>query len=233
MSLRTYPPKARRQADANARAAQAWLQTQFAAILARHCISMFKALSANARKGFEREMRAQLAARTFERQLFIRNLWTSERSLTEVWTQAVPFGGGPRRPVRCALPFQELIDKEVPRTMFAPPDPVETLYRLFSACVPEARRIFTGPTGPLRLLHLNDYVMEKTFVYGIVALSKWLGQDRFPQGVFEWPPPLPADLAAPSHSSAPIFPDPGTSHLSGGSAASAHLGHGGASASSS
>ena len=42
---------------------------------------------------------------------------------------------------------------------------------------------------------MNDYVMEKAFVYGIVALSKWLGEKRFPMGVYgKWPPKMPADL---------------------------------------
>ena len=49
-----------------------------------------------------------------------------------------------------------------------------------------------GPYTPLRLLHANDYVMEKAFVYGILALSKWLGQGRYPQGIYgAWPPKIP------------------------------------------
>ena len=43
---------------------------------------------------------------------------------------------------------------------------------------------------------MNDYVMEKAFVYGIIALSKWLGKEKFPKGVYgTWPPPPPEDLA--------------------------------------
>ena len=42
----------------------------------------------------------------------------------------------------------------------------------------------------------NDYILEKAFVYGIVALSKWLGEERYPCGVYgQWPPPFPAGLA--------------------------------------
>ena len=72
---------------------------------------------------------------------------------------------------------------------------METLYRLFSKCVPAARRVFDGASRPLKLLHVNDYVMEEAFVYGIVALSKWLGEEQFPYGVYgQWPPKFPAAL---------------------------------------
>ena len=74
-------------------------------------------------------------------------------------------------------------------------DPVDPLNRLFSACVPSARRVFMNAYAPLRLLHMNDYVLEETCVYGVVALSKWLGEERFPVGVFgKWPPQPPDDL---------------------------------------
>ena len=64
----------------------------------------------------------------------------------------------------------------------------------------------------------NDCILEKTFIYGVVALSKWLGRDRLPHGVSGlWPPALPADLlprrsasqaidvdaSAPSHAASP------------------------------
>jgi hypothetical protein len=151
-------------------------------------------MSAGAKKGFEKEVSSLLGTHTLKRQLFIKDLWVSDISLTVSWSNTPSFTGGPRRSVRCGLPFQELVDRVAPRSMFAQ-DPVETLFLLFSACVPCARRVFTDAYTPLRLLHVNDYVLEKTFVYGIVALSKWLGQERFPHGVYgQWPPQMPADL---------------------------------------
>ena len=104
--------------------------------------------------------------------------------------------GGAPRGVRCSLDFQQVVDDEAPQGHFGH-EPVETLLRLFSACVPFARRVSIGPYSPLRLPHATDYVLEKAFVYGIVALSKWLGEERFPQGVFgQWPPNAPAGLVA-------------------------------------
>ena len=89
--------------------------------------------------------------------MFIKDLWIADKSLTLEWSVVQPCGGGQRRQVRCGLPFQQLIEDAVPQTVFGQ-DPVDTLMRLFSACVPEARRVFDGACRPLRLLHANDYI---------------------------------------------------------------------------
>ena len=199
--------QARKRAEVVERIFQRWLQTQYPALLARRCIIILRGMSPAAKDGFDRQMRKLLKDRTFERQLFVKDLWSPDKSLTLEFSHTAPFTGGPRRSVRCGLPFQELVDQEAPKTHFGH-DPVETLYKLFSACVPLARRVFTGAYTPLRLLHLNDYVLEKTFVYGIVALSKWLGEECFPHGVYgQWPPEMPADYEPKCNASEPVHLD--------------------------
>ena len=188
--------QARRRQEIVDTAFRRWLQTQYPALLARRCIVTWRGMSKGAQAGFHRMMLDQLKAGTFDRQVFIKDLWVCDRSFTLRWSQITPFMGGAPRGVRCSQCFQQVVDDEAPRGHVAH-EPVETLYRLFSACVPSARRVFTGSYSPLRLLHVNDYVLEKAFVYGIVALSKWLSEDRFPQGVFgHWPPKAPAGLVA-------------------------------------
>ena len=44
------------------------------------------------------------------------------------------------------------------------------------------------------LLHLNDYVLDKAFVSCVWALSKWLTEKYFPQGVFAWPLKVPPSV---------------------------------------
>ena len=60
------------------------------------------------------------------------------------------------------------------------------------AC-PDSRskhHVFTVACG------LNENVIEKAFVCGIVCVSKWLTKERAPPGVSgKWPPPLPFHLA--------------------------------------
>ena len=46
----------------------------------------------------------------------------------------------------------------------------------------------------MKLLHMNDYIIEKTFVYAMICLSKFLGKQWFSWGVFKWPPAPPPDL---------------------------------------
>ena len=70
------------------------------------------------------------------------------------------------------------------------------MLHLLEACLPGGRDIFRNyePYGIARLFHLNGYVMEKTFVYAIFCLSKWLTKEYFPHGFYgQWPPELPED----------------------------------------
>ena len=68
-----------------------------------------------------------------------------------------------------------------------------------------AREVFKNSYHPLNLLHLNDYILEKAFVYGIVALSKWMGEDCVEVGVYgDWSPPFPAGLAPMREGAPPV-----------------------------
>ena len=89
-------------------------------------------------------------------------------------------------------------------------EPVAALFALLVACIgSEARTILLGERGPHRLLHVNDYNLDKTFTYAIILLSKILGQDPFPGGFFDqWPPRCPAaahSLAGPLANIEPSF----------------------------
>ena len=77
--------EARKQTEVLQRAQERWLQTQYPALLARRCVGTRRGLSTKARAGFDREICRQLERRTFERQLFIKDLWVSDRSLTQEW----------------------------------------------------------------------------------------------------------------------------------------------------
>ena len=48
------------------------------------------------------------------------------------------------------------------------------------------------------VFHANDYIMDKTFVYAAIMLSKWFGRERFPAGVFGFWPPEPPRGAIPN-----------------------------------
>jgi len=218
--------QARRRQEIVDAAFRRWLQTQYPAMLARRCIISWQGLSKPAQVGFQRLIVDRMKAGTFQRPVFIKDLWSCDGSFTNRLAMIKPFLGGPPRAVRCSLCFQAVVDPLAPRSHTGH-DPVETLFILFSACVPQARRVFTGHYTPLRLLHVNDYVLEKAFVYGIVALSKWLGEENFPQGVFgHWPPNVPEGLVAEWTSAATVDVDTvasTSSPLSSGHLDDAHL----------
>ena len=44
---------------------------------------------------------------------------------------------------------------------------------------------------------MNDYIVDKAFMHGVILLSKWLGEARFPKGIYgTWPPAYPFDHGA-------------------------------------
>ena len=187
-------------------------------------------MSQEAKTQFEEHIRNKIEDHTFERQLFLPELWEVDKNVTVGWQSVIPFTTGitqaiTRTVVKCGLPFQEFVDLVAPKTNFGH-DPVEVLYKLFQACIPMARRIFTAYNTPLRLLHANEYVLEKAFVYGIMSLSKWLGTE-WKCGVHNWPPEMPPDLV-------PKYPGVQIVHVdTAASSQAASSSHAGAAASSS
>ena len=86
-----------------------------------------------------------------------------------------------------------------------------TLLRIFQGCIPCAEYILgNGPLSCKNLLHMNNYVMEKAFVYGAIALSKWLSKDLLPKGVYGYWPPDPPEEAVqePSGAAAEAVQEP-------------------------
>ena len=109
-----------------------------------------------------------------------------------------PHGGHPRN-VRCGAPFDAYLSQVAPPEFVSTGgDSLRSLSTLLEACAPGSNRIFVGPHSFTRILHRCDYVLEKSFVFCIICLSKWLGPARFPQGLYgEWPPaPPPGALPA-------------------------------------
>ena len=122
----------------------------------------------------------------------------------------IPWTGGSSHWVRISAPFEaEMRQVPVPGIrgpeVRGPYEPVEALTRMFMAIIgPAARDVFTLAYSPARLLWRNDYIIEKAFVFGVIALSKWLGDARFPQGLYgSWPPRQPTPVEAAEAPGAP------------------------------
>ena len=100
---------------------------------------------------------------------------------------------------RCSVNFNMLLGTYYREPLLGTPkDARVALMSVFKQCIPSAASIFSGPATMHHLLHATDYVLDKTFVYGAIMLSKWLGQERLPAGVYGFWPPDPPPGAIPA-----------------------------------
>ena len=153
-------------------------------------------LTPQAKKGWAREIEDLSKNRFFSSRVSVPFLWEPNPAWLHSCGHTLPFDGTrTKTPVKCGSPFRQFMAPFFAPDMFGCVDPAELLRGLFRRCVPKPDCIFKDCNSVARMLHTNGYVLEKTFVHGIICLSKWLGRDRFPQGVFDqWPPALPMHL---------------------------------------
>ena len=183
--------------NALAKAHLRYIQVTFPAQLAEHHIRCFAKLNHAQKKKLKNVMEQALKDKLFERHPYVPHLWPEDSRVPLIKLALVqpPGAHGPdgkRHWVRCASTFELEVRKNWTECVKFGMDPIEALRRLLAAFVPCHDKIFTGAYTPLRLLHMNDYVMEKAFVFAVIALSKWLGPKRWPPGFYDtWPPPLP------------------------------------------
>ena len=188
-----------RQAKIRVKRHRNWLQTRYPAELADRCIQMYtKSMSPKIKHAFRMLVNRHLHSGSFKRHLFIDNLWEWDKNLTTHWGSTKAFHDkGPVRNVHCGLHFAAIIDSYAPQEL-GTADVRDVLSRLLDQCVPFSDKIFLGNYGVMKLLHINDYIIEKTFVYAIFCLSKWLGHTHFNWGIgLKWPPSPPPELLDP------------------------------------
>ena len=187
-----------REGAAKAKAHSRWIQVTFPAELAAKLIRSHRRLKVEQKKNMETMINEAAKAKFFQRHPCVPDLWVVDDALLIKIAQVAPPGAssGRRHWVRCAPTFENEVRKVWTDTVAFGPDPVSAMRALLRALVPAAGKIFADAYTPLKLLHMNDYVMEKAFVFAVIALSKWLGPDRWPMGFYEtWPPPLPLAAA--------------------------------------
>ena len=166
-----------------------WLQTKVPVDTARRLMAPAPSISSAG-------LRSLLKKGLFKRIIYLPRLWDDHDSFSVPWGQnQTPWGT--KRLVRVSLPLLSVIEDVAPAPKYSA-DPCNRLLALFQACCcPRVSEVFCGPYTPARLLHMNDYIVDKAFVYGVILLSKWLGSARFPLGIFgAWPPAYPFDHGA-------------------------------------
>jgi hypothetical protein len=143
------------------------------------------------RDEFKKSIARKHSRGLFERPLFPPFLWEADKSLTSEWTTAKHEGLG-KITFRCGLAFEDLLYKETRLENFIK-DPEKTMLRLLEKCVPHSACIFVKQYAPLKMFQKNEYVFEKTFVYAMLLLQKWL-PETFCSLLVNWPPRPPKEV---------------------------------------
>jgi len=187
---------ARTRQSALDKAKDKWLQTQYPSELAQKMRRQF--VAANDRANLTRMLREMAAQNWFRFLPRVAELWSPQPKWLLQYGEVRAYEGRGMRVVRCAANFDCLLDEVYVRGPGEVKNPEQALYRLLHWVVPESSRyVFQSRNRCfLRFLQLNDYILDKAFVHCVICLSRWLTPANFPFGVFDWPPPVPAEVLA-------------------------------------
>lgn len=181
------------------KASQKWLQTEFPCQLAVTMSGKIATGGEVAKARFKTMIYEARQNNHFTHSPNVPELWEPNYDFLIRYGPVKPVNGGRPRNVRCGAQFDAFLSQEAPHEFGGTGgDSLRSLTTLLEACAPGSTRVFVNAHSFIRILHRCDYVLEKSFVFCIICLSKWLGQERFPQGLYgDWPPaPPPGALPA-------------------------------------
>ena len=179
-----------------------WLQCEFAANLAARLLADAKAPRASSQQ-------AKMIKRCYHEGIFAKEIYIYPK-----------FYWGTEQPskllcskVRASSRLLSVISQVPANHLLSPAnllfractDPIQTLESLIRACFEESHLMFNGLWNAECLLVDCDYNLDKAFVRAVIAVSKWLGEASFPNGLFgNWPPTPPGGIGG-LRLAAPIF----------------------------
>ena len=174
---------------------QRWLQLVYPVEVALRCVTHFREMQPRIKKAWKADLEEKVG-NVLSNHVNLPHLWKPAPGLTSEWGSTATWDNGARRKVKCGQDFQRFLEPLVPPPRFAAGrDASEALLELWKLIVPCARDIFTGSYSPARAFAHCDYTMEGAFIFGAIVLSKLLGTEKFPCGVYgKWPPALPTAL---------------------------------------
>ena len=176
-----------------------WLQLEYATLLFVRCSTYYGKFDLADRVDFAGHLKNLEKTGRFGHTIMFNSPWKSDTSPNTTWGNT-PDINYPKKQhvVRCSPKFAKTIDVALKKAASRHAghghrnanDPVEAIKQLLVACIgSQAREIFVGDKGIRKILHINDFSLDKTFVYAIFMMSKFLGEHYWPCGVFgSWPP---------------------------------------------
>ena len=95
--------------------------------------------------------------------------------------------------MRCSAIFRALIDEVAGSHVSGQMDVLAVLRKLLDDIAPGSPTyVFSHVRSLSRIMHQNDYLLDKAFVHCALSLSKWLVKHDFP--ILKWPPVYPSNL---------------------------------------
>ena len=185
-----------------------WLQTEFPAAELLRVVDARDKLTVPEFAAFTNRVRGEITKGTFDKPLSIAaipHLWEPDDKLTVmIQTMKAPGGGRGPRAVRSSAVFldaaRDADSVRAARVSHLPEnnEPAQMLMRIFKRFFPLATTVFAGSRSPQHLIHMNDYVLEKAFIYGLLFVSRRMGSVYYPAGLHQapskkanWPPVMP------------------------------------------
>ena len=186
---------AQREAVANFRAQQNWLQTEYPRDLAEKLMRWAQSKRKEEKLAFQAKLGELSSQNWFRFMPRVPPSWDEDKTALIRYGSVKPLVGSGLRAVRCSPAFDAFLDEVSPPAIAGGKDPIRALERILAVVAPGSPRfVFQRERTFLRFLHLHNYILDKAFVSCIICLSKWLTARYFPKGVFQWPPHAPSHL---------------------------------------
>ena len=183
------------EASARARRVSVWLQTQYPLALARRLLAWRQALQPAEVQALEAAVKGLVDTQRCSRLARVPVLWEADKKLSKASCYVcLPGSGSKRTPVRCDRDFEWCLFGEAWAIENQCSDAAVALAGLLDRICPRGSLPFRRRYTMNHLLETCDCIAPQAFVHAVILLSKWLGRDLFPQGVFRWPPEPPAEV---------------------------------------
>lgn len=195
-ALRERAARAREMALCKAK--DKWIQTQFPMELALRLRRHVTSASPKDKTDLSAMLRNMAKENWFRFLPRVPELWDAQPKWLCRYGEVKSFEGPGSRVVRCSAPFDCFLDEVYIRGVGELKKADQALHTLLHWVLPDSQRYVFQSTSRsfLRFLHLNDYILDKTFVHCVVCLSRWLTPANWPAGLFNWPPAIPPDVLA-------------------------------------
>lgn len=185
----------RRTEEANRLSESRWLQVDYPAGLAAQLLEWRANLTVEQETSLRHAVSALARSSRPKLHVEMPRLWVSVASFTNV-IRSEPGPNGRRLSVRCSKEFEWLLFRNAWASS-SRNDVAYMLIKLMDRIAPQSSDLFRSRYTGQVILAWADGVAEKAFVYAVILLSKWLGAERFPRGVHQWPPTEPSASALP------------------------------------